>query len=208
MPNLSWCAKVTVSTSCQHPPLLLHHCLLPPDRIRALTPAQNMKYVQCQCYCGDGSEHEVTRFSAMMKLTISHLCMGHDRENGSAQLHSAVPPRNLGWAREQDTGLCTVVLWSLVRRRVNIGKYKQDYCQGGDNIKCWDLFKYHIEYSDIICNVIKMEFGMDLGKVNLVKLIFLNIYNWNNWYGYYQLRIQHFLDFSFSGLQELAIDII
>ena len=121
---------------------------------------------------------------------------------------SCTPPCLHGTWGEHVSRTLVCVLWSLVRRRVNIGKYKQDYCQGGDNIKCWDLFKCHIEYSDIICNVIKMEFGMDLGKVNLRKLILLNIYNWNNWYGYYQLRIQHFLDFSFSGLQELAIDII
>ena len=116
MSDLSWCAKVTMSTYCQHPPLLLHHCLLPPDRIRALTPVQIMKYVQC--YCGERAEHEVTRFIAMMKLTRSHLCMGQDRENGSAQLHSAVPPRNLQCAREhvsRTLGLCTMVIvvrWS------------------------------------------------------------------------------------------------
>ena len=38
--------------------------------------------------------------------------MGQDRENGSAQLHSAVPPRNLQCAREhvsRTLGLCTMV---------------------------------------------------------------------------------------------------
>ena len=62
MSNLSWCAKVTMSASCQHPPLLLHHCILPPDRIRALTPVQNMKYVQCYCVdkiqCNDDIDKE------------------------------------------------------------------------------------------------------------------------------------------------------